>query len=107
VVVGWTFSDRPTTWLKLCDAPCRIACARLFSLSLVPASDPTLSTMEGGAEQQAPAVVDPILKSRISLRIGSGCNASQCYCLNVHYPMLAASAPFPISVFVLIYTIRP
>lgn len=35
VSVGWTFSERPTTcsptWLKPCEAPCRIVCASEFS----------------------------------------------------------------------------
>ncbi len=50
VMVGCTFNDRPTTcaptWLKLCEAPCRMAWTRELSVSLVPASEPTLSRVE-------------------------------------------------------------
>ena len=57
VIVGWTFKERPTTcwptWLKLWEAPWRMAWARLFSLSLVPASAPTLRTVERTAASKS------------------------------------------------------
>ena len=51
VMVGWMLSERLTTcwpvWLTLCDIPCWIASAsEPLLLPLMPASDPTLRTVE-------------------------------------------------------------
>ncbi len=64
VIVGCTLSDRPTicspTSLKLCDAPWRRAWTRKFSLSLVPASGPTLRMVESiAALNSMPQFGDP------------------------------------------------
>jgi hypothetical protein len=78
VSVGWMLSWRWTiccpVWLMLLEAACRIACARLLSLLLVPASAPTLRSVEGAAALNSMPqwFVDLVLEPGIALRVGAG-----------------------------------